>query len=797
MILRALPEECASDRLLLVDDTPRFKMRDHLVSSAPLMFSFLQTSLQSLDQATRVLKTFHIWVRYVPVRPESLVESPLLTWAAQAMVQPDYLEVAADVLVEVLRMYPSHHYGNEGLVRRMIPMLSQLPLNAAIQSGDEDVMRAYCRVVTEMGESYMSLILFSDQRPPHRLQTNEASQLVEAVLLCSHIPDSEIAGITLYFWYRLVSEMESIEPYDWRQTVVDTYSPLLIQLIQICISSLMRYPDDFDEIAEDIVEDLQRHRMYVEETIEDCCRLMGERVPLQQVGRLLHDEVQRATSQPETEWQTLESCLACLGAMHRFVPRDEAETLPLCFSLIPKLPAGIRPLRSTASKVIGRYSSWLVVHPEYLQPLLPYLAQSLSDPECAPAAAIAIKELCGRSNQNFSVTEPVLQLYEELASNPGCIDLKDEIHILEGACQAISRTIQDTRGDGRQFLSRIAAPVGMRLFSIVRDTTASSNTIIPEIERLTAIIRFLTIPCTPPTVHPLIELLQSIWSLLDESFDRFPNDFTLCEVICRLHKHTIRSLGAKTYAPMFDALMNQLVLNFGKTRQSSFLYAASICVTEYGRDKAYSEKLFSAVATMANTVFSFNRNLEELTKHPDVAEEFFYLIGRMISYCPDPIVNSPLLETVMQCAAVSMQLEHHGANKGTLKFLECAIAYGLELPVRDRSKLEYDTYLERVLSNEGQAIVSNLTRAMIGELPSYSNQIGEILWKLSLLFPNGFMQWLTVAFASMNTAPDRAKVEFMSALVSGLGQDEFSLVVRAFETACDRERRYRRTQRRP
>ena len=794
-ILRALPEECASDRLILVNDASRFKMRDHLVSSAPLMFTFLQESMEQHGQAARVLKTFHIWIRYVPIRPDSILASALLPWAIQAMTQPEYLEAASDVVVEILRMYPSHHYGNEALVQQLIPSLSQLPLDAALSSENEDVMRAYCRVVTEMGESYMSLILLTHNRPPQPIRTNEASQLVAAVLKCSNIPDSEIAGITLHFWYRFVSEMESLEPYEWRQTVVDTYAPLLMQLIQACASCLMRYPEDYDEMAEDIIADLQRHRHYVEETIEDCCRLLGEHGPLQQIHKILQDELRKAGGQQESEWHGLESCLASLAAMHRFVPRDEATVLPLCFSLIPQVPSQIRPLRSTGCSIIGRYAPWLAVHPEYLQPLLPYLAHSLSIAECAPAAAVAIKELCSRSNQNFSLGEPVLMLYEEIVSSSTSICLVDEIHILEGACQAVSRIILDTHDDGRQFLTRLAVPVGTRLSAIVNDPSATPKRIIPDIERLTAIIRYLIIPYMPPTIHPAIELLQSLWTILNHAVNRFPSDYSLCEAICRLHKHTIRTVGAKAYAPMLDSLLNQLIVSFGSTRQASFLYAASICITEYGRDKEYADRLFSAVANLAATVFSFNQSLEDLTNHPDVAEEFFYLIGRMISFCPDPIVHSPLLATVTHCATVGMQMEHYGANKGTLKFLETTITYGLEL--RNQRNQESLMAIEKAVANEGHVIVSNLTKAMIGELPSYGNEIDEILWKLSLLHPSLLKQWLRDAFANMPTAPDSAKVEFMSAFDSGLAREEFSTVLNAFETACIRERRNYRLHRRP
>jgi len=199
------------------------------------------------------------------------------------------------------------------------------------------------------------------------------------------------------------------------------------------------------------------------------------------------------------------------------------------------------------------------------------------------------------------------------------------------------------------------------------------------------------------------------------------------------------------------------------------------------------------VAALATTVFSFLRTLEELTNYPDVVEEFFYLMGRMVTYCPDPVVASPLLRSLVQCAVVGMQLQHSGANKGTLKFLENTISYGLQL--RELNKPETKAALEQVLSQEGESIVVNLVRAMMGDLPAYSNQIPEILWKLNLLCPGLLNQWLTSAFAT-SALPERAKADFMNALDTGLARDEFSLVVRAFQSACDRERRLRKMQRR-
>ncbi|GAX22810.1 transportin-3 [Fistulifera solaris] len=764
-ILQVLPEECASRRLY-VDDVYRYAMRDHLVATSSTFFQFLQT-----QEPTHVLQILHTWIHYVPIRPDTLAETALLAASVQALTQAELMEAAADVVVEVLRMYPSHQHGNEALVQAMLPLLFQLPLDEALASADEDVQRAYCRVITEMGESYMSLIL--SEQP--------VSNMVDGVLKCSQVADQEVSSITLNFWYRLVIDLEAIHPFEWRQELIDIYTPHMLQLIDVCVNHLMKFPDDIDELADDLVEDINRHRFYVAETVEDCCRLLGGHSVLQKIGTALRQQVQQNLQQ----WQGIESSLACICAIHRFVPSDENEFLPFIFEMMSHLPMNIRPLRYTSNKIIGKFASWLAAHPELTKPLLPFLAQSLSDKECAPAAAVAIKELCGCSNQRFAIIEPVLQLYSDVA---GHLQLADELQVLEGACTAVSREIFDTRThDISPYVARLTQPILMRLGAAVADQHASPRrNMIPEIDRLTVVVQFLKVAsCTP---NPMLEMMKSLWSLLEAVFNRFPDDNMLAEKLCRLHKHALRSIGSNAYSPMANTLLQTIVLSYERSRQSPFLYLASICVAEYGQNPVYTQQLFDTVFTLSNTTFSFLRDLEDMTNHPDVVEEFFYLMGRVTNNCPDPLMISPLLHSLLQCAVVGMQLEHQGANKGTLRFLDDLISYALSL--REQNKPESKAALEKALSREGQMIVHNLARAVIGDLPAYNErQIPETLWKLNLFDSQLLLQWLASAFQGVERIPERPKAEFMSALSKGLPFEEFSIVVRAFQDACGKERR--------
>lgn len=160
------------------------------------MLGLCEHAVQSCDvnkdvaTAEAVLSCMQSWIRIVDMDPGLLERTMLLPWMFDLLVGGSTnggFEMAVDVLVELLRTYPSDRRGNEGLVRVIIPRVMALgggdlsPFEKAVKEEDEDGMRGYCRIFTEMGESYLSLILSHEEM-------NQQS-LVELVLRCSAIPD--------------------------------------------------------------------------------------------------------------------------------------------------------------------------------------------------------------------------------------------------------------------------------------------------------------------------------------------------------------------------------------------------------------------------------------------------------------------------------------------------------------------------------------------------------------------------------------------------------------------------------
>jgi transportin-3 len=212
-IAQLLPEEATSDRLLLTDENMRHRFVHNLTQSSEKIFQFLLFCVSSNDAGgpsvkikERVLQCVHSWVRNVRIPPLLLEQTQLFDWIF-AILQTnnldlyggDMFDISVDVVIEVLRCYPSDHRENMGLVHKLVPKIMALgqdqdsPFQIAVREEEEDAMRDYCRIFTEMGESYMSLIM-------HHEDLNQVA-LVELVLACSAIPDNGELIVDLYYMF--------------------------------------------------------------------------------------------------------------------------------------------------------------------------------------------------------------------------------------------------------------------------------------------------------------------------------------------------------------------------------------------------------------------------------------------------------------------------------------------------------------------------------------------------------------------------------------------------------------------
>jgi len=823
-VAKILPEEANSERLLLTNEQQRHTFVQKMTLQAEQILSFLFYCASNSPETKvreQVLRCLHSWIRYVNIRPQLLQQTQLIDFTFAILQAHDFntysgdlFDLAVDVIIELLRCYPSNRRENMGLVHKFIPLVMALgydvhsPFRKAVLEEDEDGMRDYCRIFTEMGESYMSLIMSHED-------LNQV-QLVDLVLACSAIPDNEIATITLFFWCRFVTWLEDMEPYEYRQLQIDNFTPQIIQLVSTCIH-LLKYPTDVESLADDRIDDIHKNRSYVDDTLGDCCRLLGGDLVLKNVGTILQTEVERVSSlgnQGLQEWHTIEACFKALISTSRYIPNDESAVLPFVMRLIPTLPTSVSYLRNAANFMVGAFAQWLNRHSEQLHPILPFLAQGLSEAKCASSAAVAIKQLCECCSAQFSLGDSVLQLYDGIIaaqvqqqqqqqqtnqSAPALVmDLKDELEVLEGACKAVSRQLQEM-AKGQQnvsdsiYISRIVEPIGSRLvqYSSTHHALSAHKQVIAEVERLTVVIRHLHVPNGRQQF--LIDLMTQCWPYL-ESISIQHTDFRMAENLCRLHKHCLRNCGAVAYAPLLERLCSHLVKAYSHSRQSPYLYAASIVIAEYGKGASdiIAHQLYRMLEELGKISFCILNPMDQFKNHPDIVEELFFLAGRMIQFCPDIFVGSKTFDSFVQCAKIGMVQPHKDANRGTMSFLDNALDYGIAMhssPGGGGNASAFENF-GNVLSREGKLISMNLIFSLIGELPYYqvastssSGSISGLLYKMFKLCPGLLLEWISIPLARVG---DTERALLMNGFRSDVGRADFFDVCERFVEVCSR-----------
>ncbi|CAN0313886.1 unnamed protein product [Pylaiella littoralis] len=796
--LKVLPEEAVNHRIVVPEATREAFLRQLCASSAFLLASLEQIAAGPLGAEVMVQETvfkcLQSWVRHVNVPGDELVRNPLLSAAFDALGNQELFETAVDLLVEVLRKYKTTNFL---IVQLMVPkaMALEAAYSKATDEEEEDVARGLCRLFTEMGEAYMDVIMAADDRGQLKL--------VQLVLMCTANSDKDIASIPLYFWYRFCRTLEALEPPELRTVRCTMFGQCLVGLIGVLVV-LMRYPEDIDELSDNEVDDLKRHRYDVADVLRDVCRILGGVPCLRQVVFLLEQEVAKVHSLPKPDgpgsWQGVEACLFAIRSMGKEIPPNEETIVPKIVGMLPGLP-GSSHVRYTATLIVGKYSEWMKLHPEHLNVMFNFLMEGFSSPDVMPAATTAIKNVCHSCGQIMG--EQVLgllqgKLHEAKTRTEHRINLKDELELLEGLSYVISTLPPDPAVAA---IRRLVEPMATGL---QRDgvTGADAKRAQHELDRLTVVVSYANPTMQAGREHPVAMVVRELWPVLQALSARHQSSEQVFEKLNRFFKHAMRTCR-EHFEPLLKPLIAHLVGAFDVVPHSSCLYCGSICVTEFGgKGGEFPLLLFQMLSDFTQTVFRRLQSLDDFTANPDVVEELFYLVGRFVHHCPEPFVSSPLLPSVVRCGLVGLQLHHREAQRGVLHCFEEVV--GLAMPQLPGGKAnpgaqQFAPTVEQVLRDHGQGLVQELVKCCVGDLPSYSidgdgGSVAGLLWRVSMLCPAWLQEWLVQALGALEpkVADNFQKQELMDKLFGGQadkGKKSFNAAVARFASNCFQNQR--------
>lgn len=143
------------------------------------------------------------------------------------------------------------------------------------------------------------------------------------------------------------------------------------------------------------------------------------------------------------------------------------------------------------------------------------------------------------------------------------------------------------------------------------------------------------------------------------------------------------------------------------------------------------------VWSFSNSFFIKFPSVEFLTQAPDVVEEYFHFMTKVLKYAPDDFVNSKPEATAIVSAGINaLSLQHREAQKGVLLFLETFIKLGSsDSPNKDVSS--------NLVKECAVHITLGLFSLLSAKWSAYAIDerdgcISDVLWNLKYLFPTYF-----------------------------------------------------------
>ncbi|KAJ3024649.1 UNVERIFIED_CONTAM: Nuclear import receptor, partial [Siphonaria sp. JEL0065] len=546
-------------------------------------------------------------------------------------------------------------------------------LKVAIQSQDldqgaEDRCRAFTRLFCFAGESFLDLIL----------RSNNASwfPIAEAILLCtSAVKDLEIVAITFQFWIILADEVE-VKVLNGNtmnggvSSPTAVYSPWLEIFVKLFDAMVVHLHYPVDEVSWSAKErdEFREFRHNMGDVLKACILVLGQNESLLRPYRILQSfllpTAPGGTLNANIPWQQIEAPLFALRTIGRKISDDENTVLPLIMGMLPQLPQHLK-VKYAAILLIGTYSSWTKLHPEFLAYQMTFIAKGFEEREAIGAASQSLRFLCDEcGDQLVGYLGQLHPFYLQIVK---VLDRVEKADVITALANVIRHVPLESTGDSPNMLKVLemfCLPIAQRLHVIGAMPSAPEGGYGEElqkevsdlVEQFTSFI-YNAQPnpsTTSPTIqHPCTVLFKGMWPVLESLLSL--RDAKIINSVCKL---IVKCVDAQRvhFKPLANTILPTLATFYESTQVTSLMWAASKCIKECGSDTSEEGAVVHLVVQrMSQTAF---RKIQEaggkMDHVSDVIEDYFILLTSFLLTCPAHFAQSPLLPTFLECAVACM-----------------------------------------------------------------------------------------------------------------------------------------------
>ncbi|GIY76521.1 transportin-3 [Caerostris darwini] len=739
-ILTVLPEEINS-RHLRLGANRRNQVNENFCQIAPQVFLLLNSYVQSMGQnepgvLKKVFRCLGSWLAIKGLQTDDPNLHILLNYMFQVLVnydsQSNVHNAASDALCSALVVIEdstAHKALATTLFHGVYTFVDAYNMSVAREDTDKSVN--YCRIFTELAESFLEEMVLYPDVEFGKLRT------LDLLLMCVGHHDFEVAEITFNVWYRL-SELLYKRNEETLNSIFEPY----IQRLIIALCRHCQLDSDHEGVPEE-GDDFSEFRRRVSDLIKDVVFIIGSSKCFQQMFENLCNQGNLAT------WDASEASLFIMGAVAKNIVPDENKIVYRVVEAILNLPETSHiAVRYTSTHLLGELCDWIEKHPQYLDPTLNFLLPCLQKKPLSSVAATALQNICATCKQQMaSHFNGLLQIIQ--AIDTFSLSNDATVGLLRGTALILGQMPHDKITDG---LMELCKTQTMPLSQVLKeDKTAVKEGTKTDpavwLDRLAAIFRYTTPSITNGQMHPCLPVVETIWPLLSETCNKYQADIRIIERCCRCVRFAIRCVGKQSVS-LLQPLVTQMVQIYQVYQHSCFLYLGSVLVDEYGSEPGCVQGLIDMLQAFCTPAFRLLESNDGLRNCPDTVDDLFRLCTRFLQWIPIAFLQCPTIKPILQCAIMALALDHKDANTSVVKFFHDFIKGAR---VQDVNKLAQDTpsfhqrraLTQALLAEQGQNLVNTVIHASVFCLPTYMlSNAADVLYDLVLYDKETLKGWL-------------------------------------------------------
>lgn len=627
----------------------------------------------------------------------------------------DLLDHSIDLLLVLIRRYQSHHM--DDIVHILIPQIislknrwdlleSQYGKFNADDIDESFALEAYAlsKLFTEASEYCIEIFL--DMTRDYGQQT-----LLYLLIHCCNYPfDHNVARTPHKFFYDLSLLLKGGD-FDGDSQLRAFYNSIYSELLLVAVNQL-----EFSSNEPNKDDSRFEERNDWREVVLDCQDVMGADGCFQ----VLCYHLQSALNSGQILWLKVEALLFSLTVI---VPKISDQTASSSIGDLIRLcctsPKEIFQLRVTCISLLGSLSGWIKGNHDLGKQLFDVLISCATEDKIAVPSSIAILSTCRCGGAWIDVEMIVQKL--DMMGQIGTLPREVELNLTESACCGINFLEQSHQTD-------LCGKLILGIQNILSQSLSTSNvkTIVQCLDKLAVISKVTS------SVTLLTTIFNHMWPVLQLTFGQIMKE-SIAEKLCKCLKHFIRGCKEEI-AWVLPSLTEHLSKGFSAYGYSAFLYCAGICVSTFGvlQQGKYHHILYTLVWSLSSSFFIKFSDMLSFEQQPDIVEEYFYMVSKLLQFCPYQFLNSQQEATsIINAAIVGLQIHHRQAQKGMLCFLErfCQLPrlYGDSPENLQNSRLMIQAFSSKII----QSVMILLSgRATAFSIDEANGCICDLLWEL-------------------------------------------------------------------